>query len=189
MGVLTFVTGIVFFAYDRIIGRQKENARLEAAAESAKNKATFELQEVKRQFTEELQALRERWREEDIAISRALEGKLANLAAIVNDTRDKVLIVETKVGPFWKMIESAVLPRVNVPENLNPVTEEQRRAMSNYVRLKENTSHADLYMAREGFALEIKENKSLDPTTFLFYSLAYGSANARITDLEHEGGR
>lgn len=177
---------LAFFAYDRIIGRQKENARLEALAVEARNKASQELGALKEQFMREMYDLRDTWRREDQESTREIRSELANLARTVNDARDKILVVETKVGPFWKIIEQAVLPRVKVPDDLNPITERQRKAMATYVELKDKTPTDDLYLAREGFSLEIKENPNLDPTTFLFYSLAYGSANARITDIEHD---
>lgn len=184
LGVLSFVAMIWFFAYDRVVGRQKENARLEAAAVEAKNKATTELAALKQQFTEDIYSLRDKWRREDLEVISGIRSEMADLGRTINEARDKILVVETKVAPFWKIIEQAVLPRLNIPDDLNPINEEQRRGMATYVELRDKTPKKDLYLARDGFALEIQENPNLDPTTFLFYSLAYGSANARITDLE-----
>lgn len=101
-----------------------------------------------------------------------------------------IAVVETQIGPFWKMIEHTVFPKfagVIAPAEPNPVTEEQRQAMQIYVNDVEHSLPEHWYLARDGFEVEMNANPDLDADTMLLYSMAWFAVNGRIA--EYEGGK
>lgn len=96
--------------------------------------------------------------------------------------------IEKQVEPFWRLVESTILPRWGkaMPEP-NPVTEEQAEAMSRYVQETSSTPIHVVYLAREGFRIELDENTTLDQDTALFYAMCWLAANGRI--IEYESGK
>lgn len=120
-----------------------------------------------------------------------VRADLGRIEARVNTISDNFSMARGQNETFRRMVETVIFPRMRdlMPEEPNPITEQQRRAMVRYVEDPNGSKPQDWYLAREGFEIEMKENEKLDPALVNMYMLAWFSANDRITQLEHQRQR